>query len=488
MSNKIRPVKSRKTALVRRISPDLETSIGGIDVSMVGYLQNLGLPTENILYPISERSKVINSLSSAIEALPIDERAKADYITKFTVAVAVGLFDGAVNYLWNETILALRNLVVSFDLQYFFSIVERNNSRLKRLNDKDDLTLVSDHELLDTCRLIGLMSDVDFKRLELINYMRNHASAAHPNEIVVSGLELLAWLDTCIRHAIKAAPDHSVISIKKLLDNIRAVNIPSADATSIGNEVSRHSQEQIDGLLATVFGMFTDVKVQEIPKDNIRLLAPCIWQYSSEDRKFEIGARFGVFRKQGDVPRKELADEFLKVVNGERYKDEDSLAGELLEKLQELKRVHYSANNFYDEYAHAFDLKEAVPTTGVVPQAAISSWVKVISICYVGNGKGYWEGVDKAAERYYKDFIKQFSETAIIEFIKLFQDVEFTSTLHLLKPDERVRAEAEILLDRIKNVHINRVLQLIINFPKRTLDRVASVSEFKRELSVITSV
>jgi len=72
--------------------------------------------------------------------------------------------------------------------------------------------------------------------------------------------------------------------------------------------------------------------------------------------------------------------------------DEDSLAGELIDKLGLLKSVHFGLNNFYNEYPHARVLEQSLPKNGIVPRAARSLWVKVISICYVGNGAGYREG------------------------------------------------------------------------------------------------
>ncbi len=86
----------------------IETSIGAFNAPLANLLQHIGLPTENILSPIQERRKVIYSFESTIEILPPEERIKATYLSKFTVAISVGLFDGALNFLWDETISALR--------------------------------------------------------------------------------------------------------------------------------------------------------------------------------------------------------------------------------------------------------------------------------------------------------------------------------------------------------------------------------------------
>jgi hypothetical protein len=193
----------------------IETSIAAFNQPLANLLQHIGLPTENILSPIEERRKVIYALESTIEILPIEERLKSTYLSKFTVAVSVGLFDGALNFLWDETIKSLRRLASNFDLQYFLVVAQTINNKYKNLNSVDDLEAIGDHDLLEICRRIGLVNDINYKRLEHVNYLRNHASAAHPNENYVSGIEMLGLLESCLKYAIVAKPDHSVIQLKQ---------------------------------------------------------------------------------------------------------------------------------------------------------------------------------------------------------------------------------------------------------------------------------
>lgn len=471
--------------VIIRPSTDIQKSIEGFNAPLANYLQELGLPTQDVLYPIEERKNVINSLEEALSVLSLGQREKSYYLTKFTVAIAVGLFDGAINYLWNETIAALRRLVFKFDLDYFFSIAEKISSRHKNLHAEEHLDQIGDHDLLEACRRIGLLSDVNYQRLMHVNYMRNHASAAHPNDDSIDGFEILGWLRVCLRHAITAEPDHSVISVKRLLDNIRAVAVPLDDIPAIGLDIERMPQERIDDILWTIFGMYTDPQLSAQAKTNIANLAPHVWPASSEDRKLEIGARFGTFRKNGEVIRKEATDEFLKFVDGLQYRDEDSLAGELIEKLETLKRVHFNWYNFYNEYPHARALQDSLPTTGAVPRAARTQWVKVISIGYVGNGLGYREGVDEAAVHLYEKYINRFTEAETVEFLHLFNDTEFNSILSNRKTDERARGLANLLKDKHTNIHIQRALDMIIDAPQLNLYKIANITAFKRALGFV---
>src|SRR5438132_14196713 len=121
--------------------------------------------------------------------------------------------------------------------------------------------------------------------------------------------------------------------------------------------------------------MYVDPKMTQTARSNIASLSPYVWAASSEDRKYGIGSKFGVFRKNAEVAHKDSADEFLQLVGGQKYKDEDSLAGELIDRLSTLKSVHFGTNNFYNEYPHARSLEQSLPVSGAVPRAARLLWV-----------------------------------------------------------------------------------------------------------------
>ena len=135
------------------VVPNFNTSVATLNQPLADMLNYIGLPTEDVLVPIEERRKVIFALESTLDILPIPERAKAMYLSKFTVAITVGLFDGALNFLWNETVNALRSMVNKFDLQYFYSIAGTLNNRYKNLSTFEDFETISDHDLLEICKL-----------------------------------------------------------------------------------------------------------------------------------------------------------------------------------------------------------------------------------------------------------------------------------------------------------------------------------------------
>lgn len=462
----------------------IDSSIAEFNQPLSNLLEHLSLPTQDVLVPIEERRKVIFSLESTLEILPYEQREKAYYLSKFTVAITVGLFDGALTFLWDETIKALRKLITNFDLEYFFSVAGELASRYKRLSGEEDLEAISDYDLLEVCRRIGVINDINFKRLEYINYFRNHASSAHPNENEISGTEMIGFLDNCLRYAITAEPDTSAINVKRLLDNIRKKEIPQEDFESIGNDIAHLPQERIDDLLLNVFGNYCSPDQEQNVIENIEGLIPHIWVCATDETKYKIGSKFGLYRLNGDVDRKNATQKILEIVDGERFKDEDSLAAELIDKLENLKSVHFEWYNFYNEYTHAASIEKSLSNKGI-PRAARKLFVKVICLCYVGNGKGYKEGIDERAEEFYIRFIDLFKIDEVVEFLLLFSDSEFTTDMNKTKPDRRVRELAGRLKEKTTNVHINKALDVIINFPNRAIHKVASDSRFKEPMKFV---
>ena len=68
------------------------------------------------------------------------------------------------------------NMIVNFDLDYFLKVSSELNNRYKNLRTEDDLSQISDFDLLHACNRMGLITDHVFEVFKFINYMRifNH--------------------------------------------------------------------------------------------------------------------------------------------------------------------------------------------------------------------------------------------------------------------------------------------------------------------------
>lgn len=473
------------TSLVTKIdSTNVQTTLEQISEPLTEFVKYNGLPINNVVATNTEKSKLFMTFSSAIDCLPIEERKKSEYLSKFVIASAVGLFDGALNYLWDEIIQSLREKIINYDLIYFYSVAEQINKNYKNLKTEEDLQFISDHDFLEIIRRIGLINDVAFHSLENINYLRNHASAAHPNVNELTGIKLSSLLEDGIKYAILSQPNHSMITIKKLFSNILKNEIPSDDFDAISDELIKLNEESLNDFSKSIFGLYCDPKTEEFALNNIIEISKRIWKSLTETTKYTIGGKFGVYRVNGDIIQKDRANNYLEAVGGLNYKDNDSIVSELIDLLNQLRSVHFSMNNFYNEYSYARDIEKLIPKTGI-PASARKLLVKTICLCYAGNGNGYHEGVDENAVVIYERIIEKFNNEEIKNLILLFSDSEFTVEFYKSKPDRRIRNLCQNLISKTTNEDLKTGLQIIINHQKNNLGNLYLSSEYKSLVSKI---
>lgn len=207
--------------MANELIPKKASELAADTATFTSFLQQFGLPTDNIIATTDEREVVAANLPQFLAALSTDEKRESRYLSKFVGATAIGLFDAGLNYVWNEVVLNLRRKAVIYGVDLFFdaSVGGRNRDLYQT---EEDLIGLKDTVLLESCRKLELISDVVYRKLDHILTMRNEVAASHPNVESIGGYELLGWLQTCIKDVLQDKPSESAIRIKALIDNLKA--------------------------------------------------------------------------------------------------------------------------------------------------------------------------------------------------------------------------------------------------------------------------
>ena len=87
--------------LILSSNNDISKNLTEYDEKMLNIYRYLGLPTDNILVEVEERKKVFKNIEDVVSILSPEIVMKSSYISKFLSAVSAGLFDAALNYLWD---------------------------------------------------------------------------------------------------------------------------------------------------------------------------------------------------------------------------------------------------------------------------------------------------------------------------------------------------------------------------------------------------
>ena len=419
-------------------------------------LATIGLPSTGVLVEIEQRRRVFVNFEDALSLIPSADRGRAMYLSKFLAAAAAGLFDAALSYLWDETIDQLRSRIVGYDLAYFYDIAVPSVQKRQDFRTADDLPQVGDQDLIRASLNIGLISNVGYQQLDLIRYMRNYASAAHPNQNEITALQLLGWVETCIKEVINLPESFTVAEAKRLLGNVRAGSVSAGSAAATAGFFKDLTSVQADALGAGLFGIYTDTTSIEPARDGVRLLLPLLWPLVSEDQRQRFAAQYGIYVANADAARAAGARELLDVVGASAYLPDLVRVAELSEAIDDLLAAHHAMNNFYNEPGRARRL--AALAGDRVPEGVQSAYVRALVEVFLTNGNG----VARGADPYYRDMINGFGpDEAEAAVRRLFDptvasrlrwglaQTKYAEVLALLDP-KMVRPAARELFDAIK--------------------------------------
>ena len=439
--------------------PNYDIQLRDFEGGLINFLEQHDLPSTNIFVGVPERINVFKNIEGVIAQINPKEKEQSLYLSKFIAGVASGLFDAALNYLWDETILQIRKRVVHYDLEYFFDNAVSGEKR-KRLKDEGDLTKIDDYDLIRGAKEIGLISELGFRHLEYINYMRNWASAAHPNQNEITGLQLVSWLETCVKEVISLPISNITIQIKQLLAGVKSTTISEKEAQEISVFFTNLVQEQINNLVSGFFGIYTKPETESQTLQNINKLLPRIWDRVDEDTRNSFGLKYGNFVANNYQHEKKLSREFLQLVDAESYIPDDLRIVEIETAIDNLLSAHRGFNNFYNEPSFARQLQRIVGIPPKVPKTLNKKYVIGLVDVFLTNG----HGVTSAADPIYNELLSNFDSHQANIAVLSFNDTAIASKLQLSLCEKKFRELIIIMKSIVTTPAIKDLIEKIDKF------------------------
>ena len=454
-----------ETALsLQNSATDVANVIEQADNMYLSVLNHLGLPTEGVLSTIRERKAAIRNLPDVI--FEMQNLDNAYYLSKFFVAVSAGLFDAALNYLWDETIKQLRLRILVGDLKYFYDVVVPDSKR-KDFSDPEDLVKLDDATLIEGALKIDLIGQIGYKHLDYIRYMRNWASAAHPNQTELTGLNLVSWLETCIREVIATPLSNIQIRINQLLGNIKNQELSPSEVETMATFFTELSVEKCNALAKGLFGIYIDPASTQQTIANINLIAPHLWGFVSEDVRADFGTRCAVFIANGERHAKETSHRFLELVGALSYLPDAVKAPQIKNAIEQLLDAHYAMNNFYNEPPLARQLANIIGKHGAVPPQLNYSYIKTLVTVFLTNGNGEaWN-----ASPIYIDLIKKLDAKQTYLALTSFREDAIKSKLQFPLCKKKFETMLDLLEPNITSDGVRSLLKDI----RQDINRLSSL-------------
>ena len=448
-NDKIQKVEQRK----------YDVQLRDFEHGLINFVQSHNLPTEKIFVDIPERLNVFKNLEGVIDLVDFEQKQKSIYLSKFITSVATGLFDAALNYLWDETILQIRKRVIQYDIEYFYDNAVSGEKR-KRLKGDSDLPKLDNYELIKGAKEVELISELGFKHLEYINFMRNWASAAHPNQNEITGLQLISWLETCVKEVITLPLSNIAVKIKQHLAGIKTTIISDKDAKEISVFFINLTQEQVNNLVSGFFGIYTNQDTNSQTIQNINKLLPLIWDRVDEDTRDTFGMKYGNYVANNHQHEKKLAREFLQLVSAESYITDDLRVVEIETALNNLSLVHRRFNNFYNEPTFAAQLYRMIGKPPKVPKTIGRKYVFTLVDVFLTNANG----VVGDAEPIYKELLSQLDSHQANIAILSFNTTEIASKLQFPLCDKKFRELIQLVKPIVTSPPVKELIEKIENF------------------------
>ncbi len=399
------------SALVPLPEPILPALPATVLPAIEALISSLGIP-RNVLASNEEIQYAWRDLPRELKEIP--QALRGELVARMCVAVSTGLFDGAMNYIWNAAILQLRTKVRNFGLPIVAQIQQTDF-------EEKHLVELQDSRLLELCLKLNLVNEDGFFFLDQCRDVRNNFSAAHPTMGSVNDREFTTFLNRCVRYALADASSPKGVDIAAF---ISAVKGPRFNAGQNGVWVQRLSEThdaQRQMLVGMIHGIYCDPNTSEPSRLNALDIGNALKNIFTSALRSDLVNKHSEYAAKGDEPRHTASLQFFEKLGFLTLLNESEQHAVFYRAVERLWNVHNGNNNFYNEPPFAERLLE-LSLQGAVPETVQEQFVQVIICCNVGNGYG----VCWAASTSYQQMIKNFSPREIAIMIQLAANINST--------------------------------------------------------------
>lgn len=448
---------------------------------VVDFLEQIGLPADNIIAEQSERSIIGQNLPAYIESLPPEIKRDARYLSKFVVGAGFGLFDYSLNAIWNEVVLDLRKKAITYGIDIFFDSAVGGGKNREFYKTEDDLGSLKDAVLLDTCRKLELISDTTYKKLKHILDMRNDIGISHPTNYTINAFELLGWLQTCIQDVLNDRPTEAALQVQAFIKNLKSHTAPIDAATQqqIESKISELPSHHLASILRTTFGIYVATETDPQVRKNISVIAPTIWFNCLDEPKYKLGIMLEGYNTNLYREKYELGEQFFQVVGGNPFRSPNERAINVDTLLDQLLEKHNGWDNFHHEAPVADSVASYIQEQNDILPNNAEKLVKVIMMCRIGKGVTYFNGVSPRGKDYYDHILSQLGDKYAPHAMAILTHYEIQRKLGASVCRVQAKQALEMIKQSVVNARLIECLDYLIsqveNNGKCVLD-----SEFKK--------
>jgi hypothetical protein len=364
----------------------------------------LSIPRD-VLASDEEIALAWQGLPRLINRIPVADRNELHM--RMCVAVAAGLFDAAINYAWNSSIIKLRQKVREFGINVIPQLLGRPFT-------EDTLDDLKDSELLDLCLKLNLLPQDSHLLLDQCRELRNKFSAAHPPLGTLDDSEFLNFLNRCTKYVLADADLPRGVDMTGFIASIKSSLFLEDQIAEWTQRIHNTHDAQRELIATSLHGIYCDPNSTQDTRANALGLAENIHDGLSQTALGELVNRHSDYVAAGDNDRRAASRTFFEKLGRSSLLNDSERHAIFSSACKLLMQTHLGMNNFYNEPPFAERLHQLALQTAV-PSSCQEEFVEVVGCCAVGNGYG----VCRAAVPHYNAMIQNFSPNEIAIFFAL---------------------------------------------------------------------
>ncbi len=365
----------------------------------------IGVP-RNILASGEEIEEAWKNIPRILRKIP--PQMLTEGMAKMCVAVAAGLFDGAINYAWNSAIIELRQKVKKFGLKVVRQVVGKQDFDEKALLDQKD------SELLELCLKLNLITEDGYFFLDQCRDIRNNFSAAHPAVGKIDDSEFISFLNRCAKYAMSDESNPIGVDIQAFVAAIKGNKFTKEQRDHWVEMLRRTHEAQRELLFGTLHGIYCDpASSEETRLNSLTILWQLVGDFTPKVHS-DLIDRHQDYSAKGDTKRHAASRKLFEDLGILGLLSDSERHAIISNACKRLISVHQGIDNFYNEPPFAERLLQ-LTSQSAVPHTAKLELVETVVTCGVGNAYG----VSRAAYPYYERLIRSFSpiEVDIMMFL-----------------------------------------------------------------------
>lgn len=373
--------------------------------ALVALTDALGVPRE-ILASDEEIEAAWLGLPRVLRKIPPQRRTEE--LGRMCVAVAVGLFDGAINYVWNATVLELREKVRAFGLMVVRQVTGNTGF------DEDALQDLKDADLLSLCLKLNLITEDGFFFLDQCRDIRNNFSAAHPAVGKIDDSEFIAFVNRCAKYGLGDEKNPVGVDIQAFVTALKAGKFSQEQEGQWVQRLKDTHEAQRELLFGTLHGMYCDPVLSEETRLNALSISKAFVDSFTPKIQSDLINRHQDYVAKGETKRHGASQQYFEKLGLLAILGDAERHGIISNACKRLFSVHQAFDNFYNEPPFAERLYQIIGQVPV-PDTVKQELVETVVTCAVGNAYG----VSRAAYPYYARMIKGFMPSEIVIMLQL---------------------------------------------------------------------